>query len=104
VLINSTAVPGARNRPAVTAAATCHGDNMNTGLPHLPTTAADVATIAATASANSEPVASGTRGSGARSPSNTVNADRNGPARELNRRNQPRTVVAGRASRSAIRR
>lgn len=104
MLINSTDVPGTRSRPAVTAAATHHGDNVNTGLPHLPATAAAAATIAATASANSEPVGSGTRGSGSRSPSNTVNADRNGPARESNRRNQPRTVVAGRANRSAIRR
>ncbi len=104
MLINSTIRPGANNRPAVTAAATHHGDNMSTLRPHRPTTAAAAATIAATASANSEPVGSGTRGAGARSPSNAVKADRNGPARELNRRNQPRTVEAGRPSRSAIRR
>ena len=104
MLINSIAVPGTRSRPAVTAAATRHGDTVNTDLPHRATTAAAAATIAATASANSAPVGSGTRGAGSRSPSNAVNTDRNGPARESNRRNQPRTVVAGRASRSAIRR
>jgi hypothetical protein len=102
VLINSTAVPGHSNRPAVTADASSHGDNTDTAWPQRRATAPAAATIAATASASSEPPGAGSRGSGSSAHASAVNADRSGPAREANRRSQPRTVATGLPSNCAI--
>jgi hypothetical protein len=104
VLINFSADPGVNNQPEVTAAASRHGDTANTDRPHRAAIADVAATIAATASASSDPAGSGTRGTGSRSHNRAVNADRTGPARAANRRSQPRTVAAGRSINSAIRR
>lgn len=104
MLINFAAMPGASNRPDVTATASCHGDTVNTDRPHRATTARATATIAATASASSEPAGSGTPGSGSTAQASAMNAERSGPAREQNRRSQPRTVAAGHPNRTAIRR
>lgn len=104
VLINSTVDPGASNRPEVTAAANRHTDTVNTERPHRDHPARAVATIAATASATTDPAGSGNLGSGSSAHANLVNAARNGPARAWNRRTQPRTVDAGRPSQTAMRR
>jgi hypothetical protein len=51
-----------------------------------------------------EPAGAGSRGSASTSHSNPVNASHSGLARALNRRNQPRTVAAGRPACKAARR
>lgn len=104
MLINFTVVVGASNQPKLTADASCHGDTVNPTAPNRRTAAPVAATIAATASANSLPPGTGNTGSASNAHTNAVNADRNGPARAANRRNQPRTVAAGRPNRCAIRR
>lgn len=102
---SSRADPGASSRPHETAAAICHGDTMSPVDPvdpaHRRATAAPAATTAATASATGQPAGSGSKGSGSNWHNNLVKASRNGPARSANRRNQPRTVAAGRPNRSA---
>jgi hypothetical protein len=104
VLINLTVASGANSRPDVTAQANSHGDNADTAGPQRRATAVAAATIALTASATCDPPGAGSRGSGSSVHNNAVNAERTGPAREANRRSQPRTVAAGRPNRSAIRR
>jgi hypothetical protein len=61
VLVHSTVDTGASNRPDVTATAASHGDTAST--PHRRAIAPATATIAATASATSDPVAAGSNGS-----------------------------------------
>lgn len=104
MLIHSTASPGSSSRPELTAAASRHGDTAPTGQPHRTPTAPAAATIAATASASSDPAGSGILGSGASTHTSLVNTRRSGPARAPKRRSHPRTVDAGRPTRPAIRR
>ena len=117
MLTNSTVDRDVSSRPDVTAAATSHGDTVNTsmsvpmGIPvstsgtgHRRVTAPAAATIAATASATADPAGAGNTGSASTAHNNAVNASRNGPARIRNRRSQPRTVASDRPNHAAIRR
>lgn len=92
---------GASSRPPVAAHAICHGGTLPSA-GHRDTTAARKPRIAATASANGDPVSAGTCGSGPVSTSNTVNSVRSCAARTVNRRSQPRTVSAGLPNMTAI--
>lgn len=101
MLIVYEVTAGASNLPCVTAQAACHGGTMpSTG--HRETIAARAPRIAATASANGDPVAAGTCGSGPVSTSSTVNITRSRSAWMLKRRSQPRTVSTCRPSPTAI--
>lgn len=60
--------------------------------------------IAATASPTADPAGSGITGATASAAASAVNPSRSGPARASNRRNQPRTVAAGRSTSRATRR
>ena len=102
VLAASTLMPGAGKAPRVTAEASSHGDNPDAAGPQRRAAAPAAATIAATASARSDPAGAGGSGSGSSPHNKAVNAERNGSARATARRSQPRTVAAGRPSRSAI--
>jgi len=100
VLIGDHGHDGASNLPPDTADAASHGDTApSTG--HRSTTALAAPTTAATASANSDPAAAGTTGSGPQSTSRQVNTTRTSSARAENRRNHPRTVSTGRPTLAA---
>jgi len=101
VLIHNQGQDTVSNRPFVTADAASHGDTAPS-CGHRAATATAAPTIAATASANSDPAAAGNTGSGQVSTSSAVNATRTACARAANRRNQPRTVSGGRPSTTAI--
>jgi len=92
--------PGANNRPPDTATAVSASDTVDS-TNRRPMAAASAA-IAVIASANPLPAASGITGSASTARSHTVNTDRTASARSPNRRSQPRTVSAGRASSAAI--
>ncbi len=100
MLIHNHGQDGASSLPPEAADAASHGDTApSTG--HLDATATAAPTTAATASANNDPIAAGTTGSGPVSTSNAVNATRTASARAANRRNHPRTVSTGRSSTAA---
>jgi hypothetical protein len=101
VLIDDHGQDGASNLPPLTAHAASHGDTApRTG--HRDATETAAPTIATTASANGDPDAAGTTGSGPVSTSSTVNTTRTASDRPAKRRSQPRTVSTGRRSRAAI--
>jgi len=101
VLIAYQVMAGASNLPRITALAASHGGTVpSTG--HREAIAARQPRIAATASANGDPVSAGTCGSGPISTSNTVNITRNRSAWAVNRRSHPRTVSACLPSLTAI--
>jgi hypothetical protein len=101
VLINFPGQPGASNRPPLAAHASHH-----TGTAPIPGQREAAATAApataATASANTEAAAAGGTGSTPTSTSSPVKNTRTAPAREPNRRSQPRTVSTGRPHAAAI--
>lgn len=102
MLIHFPGQPGANNRPPEIADTHSHGGTPST--PNRPTAAATAAPTAANASAHTPPAGPGITGSGATARSNTVNSRRTASTRPPNRRNQPRTVSAGRPNPAAIRR
>jgi hypothetical protein len=100
VLIDPVGQPGANNRPADTAPATCHTVTPITT--NRAATAAVAASIAATASAHTEPAGSGRAGSDVTAHSSRVNQPRTASVLEPNRRSHPRTVPNGRPRSAAI--
>lgn len=94
--------PGARSRPAETATATCQTGTAP--MQNRASIAAAAASIAASASAHADPAGPGNTGSGASARHQRVNTTRTASTRPAKRRNQPRTVSAGRPSSAAIRR
>ena len=105
MLIDTGGHPGASNRPPDTDTTTSHGATAPS--PNRVATApaaAVIAVIAVIASAQTDPAGSGITGSGSSAANHPVNTARTASARPANRRNQPRTVAAGRPSPTAIRR
>lgn len=104
MLIHSMVHPGASSRPEVTAQTSRHADTLHSDRDHRDHIAWTAARIAATASPRADPAGSGITGAGWTATASAVNPSRSGPARASNRRNQPRTVPAGRSTNSATRR
>ena len=99
VLIDPDGQPGASNRPAETAPATCHTVTPMTA--NRAVTAAAAASIAATTSAHTDPAGPGNTGSGATAHNSRVNQPRTASTRPPNRRSHPRTVPNGRSTNAA---
>jgi hypothetical protein len=93
--------PGANNLPPETTAATPHGDTVTTNRRITDTV---TASITVTASAHALPADAGITGSGSSARNHTVNTARTDSSRPAKRRNQPRTVSAGRDNTAAIHR
>jgi hypothetical protein len=102
VLIVSSGQPGASSRPWEIAVATAQTGTSPT--PNRAPNAHAAAVTAATASAHADPAGPGNTGSAASARHQPVNTTRTASTRPANRRNQPRTVSAGRRSSAAIRR
>lgn len=104
MLVHSTPSVGASSRPEVIAAATCQTDTVEAKPGQRDHTARAAVKIAATASPSGDPAGSGITGTDPTATAKVVNPSRTGPARASNRRNQPRTVAAGRSTSPATRR
>ena len=98
--------PGERSRPPLDADATCHAvtEPITPDVPNRAVTAAVAAPTAASTSRHGEPSAFGTAWSTPASRATTLKCTRTAANRAAHRRNQPRTVLAGAPSHTAIRR
>lgn len=102
VLIVLPGQPGASSRPFEIAVAVAQ--TGTSPAPNRALSAHAAALTAAIASAHTDPAGPGNTGSGASARHHPVNTTRTASTRPVNRRNQPRTVSAGRPSSAAIRR
>jgi len=102
VLIVSEGQPGASSRPFEIAAAAAQ--TATSPAPNRVPNAHAAAVTTAIASAHADPAGPGNTGSAASARHQPVNTTRTASTRPANRRNQPRTVSAGRSSSAAIRR
>ena len=102
VLIVSSGQPGASNRPFEITVATAQ-TGTSPARNRAPSAPA-AAVTAAIASAHADPAGPGSTGSAASARHQPVNTTRTASIRSVNRRNQPRTVSAGRPSSAPIHR
>lgn len=102
VLIVSSGQPGASSRPFEITVATAQ-TGTSPARNRAPSAPA-AAVTAAIASAHADPAGPGSTGSAASARHQPVNTTRTASIRSVNRRNQPRTVSAGRPSSAAIHR
>lgn len=100
VLIASSGQPGASSRPPDTAVATAQ--TGTSPRPNRAPSAPAAAVITTSASAHADPAGPGNTGSADSARHQPVNTPRTASTRPENRRNQPRTVSAGRPSPAAI--